>query len=205
MRSTPAPLPLRSDPAVADFERVRPRLLAIAAGVLAGRSDAEDVVQDAWVRWQECDRDTIVNPTAFLVTTTSRLARNVAASARRRRESPVGRWPVEPSSGGEDPAVMPERREALERAIGLLLQRLSTAERAALVLRRAFGYSYGEIAELLDTSQDNARQLVSRAGRHVQQGRAGRVSRAEHARFVHAFTAAGGGDLTLLEALLVPG
>lgn len=154
------------DDAIAPFARVRSRLLGIAYRVLGNWSEAEDIVQDAWVRWQTCDRSRVLNPTAFLVTATTRLAINTVQSARVRRESPVDRWSPELVDTGDDPTLRAERREELAGGIRLL-QRLTPTERTAYVLRHAFDYPYPDIAEVLHTSDVNARQLVSRASKHL--------------------------------------
>jgi RNA polymerase sigma-70 factor (ECF subfamily) len=190
------------DDAVADFARVRPRLLGIAYRILGNWSEAEDIVQDAWVRWQTCDRSRVLNSTAFLVTTTTRLAINTAQSARLRRESYVGGWSPELADSGEDPTSAAERSEALAGGILLLVQHLSPTERAAYVLRHAFDYSYSEIAEVLQTSDANARQLVSRASKHLTGERRHSVNRSEHERLMRAFVAAARhGDVAPLEHL----
>jgi RNA polymerase sigma-70 factor, ECF subfamily len=154
------------DDGLGAFERLRPRLLGIAYRILGNRTDAEDIVQDAWLRWQTYDRTRVLNATAFLVTTTTRLAVNVAQSARVRRESYIGRGLPEPVDT-DDPTSGVERNEALEVGILLLMQRLTPTERAAYVLRHAFDYPYPQIAQVLQTSETNARQLVSRASKHL--------------------------------------
>src|SRR6185369_5302046 len=126
---------------------------------LGSVAEAEDVVQDVWTRWQSTDRRKVQNPSAFLATTTTRLAINVLQSARIRRETYVGQWLPEPVDTGADPGLGAERREALEIAVLMLLERLSPAERAAYILREAFDYSYKEIAEMLHVEEANARQL----------------------------------------------
>jgi len=186
--------------ALAEFRRLRPRLLGVAHRIVGSWAEAEDVVQDVWLRWQTCDRSAVLNPTAFLVTTTTRLAINVATSARARRERSVGVWPSEPVDASDLPAVEAERREALQLGVRVVLQRLAPTERAAYVLRQAFDYPYPRIAALLQTTEDNARQLVSRAGRHVTVAQRHRLSTAEQQRLVHAFrVAAQQGDLSVLE------
>jgi RNA polymerase sigma-70 factor (ECF subfamily) len=188
------------DDALAEFGRLRVRLLGIAHRIVGSWAEAEDVIQDAWLRWQACDRSVVLNPTAFLVTTTTRLAINVSTSARARRETPVGDWPCEPVDDRDLPAVEAERREALQLGIRLVLQRLAPPERAAYVLRQAFDYPYQRIADLLQTSENNARQLVSRAGRHLAVAQRPQRSTAEQRRLVHAFrVAAREGDLSVLE------
>lgn len=187
--------------ATTEFECLRPRLLGIARRVLGGQAEAEDIVQDAWMRWQTCDRTVVVNPTAFLVTTTTRLAINATQTARARRECHLRR-PVEPIDGRDGPAMDAERRADLELGLRLLLERLAPTERAAFILRHAFGYPYDRIAGLLRTTDTNARQLVSRAGRRVATDGRGSASDAELATLLPAFvSAARHGDVTGLEDL----
>jgi RNA polymerase sigma-70 factor (ECF subfamily) len=112
------------------FATVRPRLFGIASRVLGSPAEAEDVVQEAWLRWQACDRSAVRNPAAFLGTTTTRLALNVAQSARARRETYIGRWLPEPVDTHDDPALGAERSEAIERAVLQLLEKLRPRERA---------------------------------------------------------------------------
>jgi RNA polymerase sigma-70 factor (ECF subfamily) len=191
------------DDGVAEFGRLRPRLFGIAHRIVGRWTESEDIVQEAWLRWQTCDRSAVVNPTAFLVTTTTRLAITVAQSARVRRESYDRRWPPEPVDRHKDPVAEAERSEALELGILVLLQRLSPVERAAYVLRQAFDYPYAQIAEVLQTNETNARQRVSRASRNLATGRQRSVSSTDHTRLVHAFTvAAQGGGIAALEHVL---
>jgi RNA polymerase sigma-70 factor (ECF subfamily) len=186
--------------AVAEFGRLRPLLLGIAHRILGSRAGAEDVVQDAWLRWQTCDRNVVLNPTAFLVTTTTRLAINLSTCARARRETSVGDWLPEPVDANDLPPVEAERREALQLGIRVVLQRLAPTERAAYVLRQAFDYPYARIAALLQISESNARQLVSRAGRHIAVAKRPQPSTAEQRHLVRAFrVAAQQGDLSVLE------
>jgi RNA polymerase sigma factor (sigma-70 family) len=185
--------------ATADFESVRSRLFRIAFQILDGADAAEDVVQDAWVRWQGADRRQIRDRVAFLVTITRRLALNVATSARARREVSVGGWPPETDLASVDPVLSAERREALEVAVQLLIERLSPIERAVYVLREAFDYPFRDIAETLELSESNARQLARRARNHVAQGRRKPVEPAERDRLLEAFLdAARVGDMTRL-------
>jgi RNA polymerase sigma-70 factor (ECF subfamily) len=188
--------------ALTEFGRVRPRLFGIAYRILGSWTEAEDVVQDAWLRWQSSDRRVVLNPTAFLVTTTTRLAINAANSARARRETYVGDFLPEPVNVGNLPAIEAERIEALQHGIRLVFQRLAPTERAAYVLRQAFDYPYPRIAALLRISEANARQLVSRASKHIAVARCRPPVAAEQQRLVHAFcVAAQEGDLGLLEDL----
>jgi RNA polymerase sigma-70 factor (ECF subfamily) len=188
----------------AEFELVRPRLLAVAHRILGVRAEAEDIVQDAWLRWQTCDRNAVNSSTAFLVTTTTRLAINALQSARSRHESCSGPSALEAVDATSDPAVGAERTEALEHGAMALLERLTAAERAAYVLRRAFDRTYGDIAATLGLSEANVRQLVSRAGKHLTTARRRPVAPDEHRRLVSAFLASSRGrDLTALEQVLV--
>jgi len=191
------------DDAAAVFAELRPRLFGIAYQMLGGVAEAEDVVQEAWVRWQTTDRAAVRDPAAFLVTTATRLAINVIQSARRRRERYVGPWLPEPVDTGGGPEAGAERAADVELAVLLLLERLSPPERAAYVLRESFDYPYADIAAILQVSEANARQLASRARRRVAAERRNPVSRAAHRRLLETFlTAARTGDLDALEELL---
>lgn len=191
------------DDATALFTALRPRLRGIASRVLGRHADAEDVVQDAWIRWQTCDRTRVLNPTAFLVAVTTRLAINAAQSARSRRETSVGEWLTDPPDAGLDPVEELERLDALDHGINLLLQRLSRVERAAFVLRHGFDYPYPAIADVLGLTEVNTRQLVSRAGRRLSTAAIRRVSEAEQHRLVAAVHAAfSSGDVGQLEQVV---
>lgn len=189
--------------ALDEFERLRPRLFGIAYRMTGAAGEAEDVVQDAWVRWQKTDRETVRNPEAFLVTVVTRLSINAVTSARATRETYIGPWLPEPVSTVGDPALGADRAEALEMAVVLLLERLDPRERAAYVLREAFDYPYRAIGELLETSEANARQLARRAREHVGRERHSSVDPEQRARIMTAFVAAAqAGDLAALEAVL---
>ena len=194
---------IRLDDDTAAFVSVRARLMGIASRILGSWTEAEDVVQDAWLRWQRCDRTTVVNPTAFLVTTTTRAALNTAQSARARRESCVERWLPEPVAPGGDPAVVAEHSDVLEMGIVVLLERLAPTERTAYVLHEAFDYPYAQIAQMLQTTDVNTRQLVSRARKRIAQSRPRPANCEGHRRLLNAFVAAARhGDLDDLETLL---
>ena len=185
------------------FDESRGRLFGIAYRMLGSVSEAEDIVQDAWLRWQQTDRSVVRNPVGFLTTITTRLAINCAESARVRREQYVGPWLPEPVDTTDDPSLGAERAEALESATLVLLERLLPDQRAAYVLREAFDYSYENIAEILGTSKVNARQIVSRARKHVRSGRRLPVDPVKHREFLTAFVAAAQvGDVVRLEQLL---
>ena len=187
----------------ATFEALRPRLFGIAHRIVGGAAEAEDVVQDAWIRWHGTDRRGVRNAAALLSTATARLAINVAQSARARHEAPSGAWPAEPIDRTADPTVGVERDEAVALAVRTLMEKLSATERAVFVLREAFDYPYREIAELLELSEANARQLLIRARARVSGERRLPVSASQHRRLQAAFTtAAQTGDLAPLEQLL---
>src|SRR3954470_1267187 len=187
----------------APFEAVRPRLFGIAYQTLESAADADDVVQDAWIRWQGTDRNRVRDAAAFLATTTKRLALNVAQSARVRRETSVDSRDPEPVDPQADPALGAERREALAFAMRILMEKLSPRERAAYVLREAFDYPYRQIADVLETGEANSRQLVSRARKHLAAERREQVDRGKHRRLLEVFlTAARTGDLKSLEKVL---
>ncbi|MFI7673486.1 RNA polymerase sigma-70 factor [Actinophytocola sp. NPDC049390] len=190
--------------ATAVFAQVRPRLFGIAYRMLGSASDAEDLVQDVWVRWQTyTDRASVTNPAAFLATTTTRLAINATQTARVRRETYIGPWLPEPVDTSADPHLGAERGEALGFAVLLLLERLTPSERAAYVLREAFDYPYGQIADILQASEPAVRQLVSRARKHVAGGRRTPVTGGRQRALLTAFvSAARAGDLAALEAVL---
>jgi RNA polymerase sigma-70 factor, ECF subfamily len=206
-----APLPLAKPPTrgevraddAAAFETRRPRLLRIARRVLGSAAEADDVVQEAWVRWQATDRTVVRDADSFLATVTRRLALNVAQSARVRHEVSMPSWPFEPVDAGADPAARAERGDVVEIGLGLLSERLTPAERAAYVLREAFDYPYREISRVLGLSEANARQVVTRARARLARDPRGPVSPAEQRALVDAFSAAAGaGELRRLERLL---
>jgi RNA polymerase sigma factor (sigma-70 family) len=197
-----APLATCDDDGLSAFLRAQPRLFGIAYRMLRSVTEAEDIVQDVWVRWQTTDRSRIRNPLAFLVAATTRLAINVLHSARARRETCAGSWLPELVDTSPDPGLEAERREALNTAVLLLLEKLLPTQRAAYVLREAFNYPYREIAAILQVEEANARQLVARAREHVSGGRRAPVSPAEQRSLLDAFEAAARtGDLARLEHL----
>lgn len=189
--------------AIGAFNESRPRLFGIAYRMLGSVAEAEDIVQEAWVRWQQTDRTVVRNPAGFLTTVTTRLALNTADSARVRREEYVGPWLPEPVDTSADPSLGAERAEALECAVLVLLEKLRPDQRAAYVLREAFDYSFDQIAEILATSPGNARQLVSRAKKHIDSNRQEPVDPETHRNLLAAFVAAArDGDLERLEQVL---
>ncbi|WP_308293580.1 sigma-70 family RNA polymerase sigma factor [Streptomyces sp. RM72] len=210
VRPPDTPRDVRADEALVRageaFTGIRPRLLKIACRVLGDMTEAEDTVQEVWLRWQHTERAQVRDPVAFLVTTTVRMAVNVAGSARVRREVPSDRPVTEPAAPGPGPAERAERAEAVKVALHLLLRKLNQVERAAFVLREAFHYEYSEIARILETTQPNSRQLVSRARRRLRADRSARVNGAEHRLLLTAFlTAAQTGEVAVLENVLADG
>jgi RNA polymerase sigma-70 factor (ECF subfamily) len=191
------------DAALAVFMSVRPRLFGIAYRMLGSASEAEDVLQEVWLRWQATDRGVVVNPAAFLATVTTRLAINTLQSARVRRETYIGPWLPEPVDTSADPFLGAERGEALQFAALLLMEKLTPTERAAYVLREAFDYPYAQIAEVLQSTEPAVRQLVSRARKHMTGERRAPVSAAAQRELLTAFVAAARtGDMAALERLL---
>lgn len=186
--------------AAVTFLACRDRLFGIAFRILNDCAAAEDIVQDAWLRWQTCDRSVVLDPLAFLTTTTKRLCINTVQSARARHETHMNSWLPEPVDRNADPERRIEQCEALELAALTLLERLSPPERAAYVLREVFDYSYAEIATIVEVTQANARQLVSRARKRLAAERREAPTGAERKRLVVALTAAAqSGDLATLE------
>lgn len=189
------------DDGLSVFLSARRRLFAIAYRMLRNAAEAEDIVQDVWIRWQTTDRSAVRDAAAFLATTTRRLAINVIQAARSRRETFAQPSLQEPVGTSGDPELKTERREALQRAGLVLLQKLSPSERAAYVLRKAFGYSYREIATVLRLQEANARQLVARGQRHVDDNRCAAVNSVERHHFLSTFIAAAEeGALAALES-----
>ncbi|MGV9314986.1 RNA polymerase sigma factor SigJ [Streptomyces sp. NPDC003691] len=189
---------------LSEFENHRQRLWAIAYRITGSVADAEDAVQETWLRWQKLPDGTADEPGAYLTTVVSRICYDQLTSARARRESYVGPWLPEPvvTEGG------PEERATLDESVGTalltVLERLSPPERTALVLHDVFAVPFPEIADVVGRSSDSVRQLASRARRRVRDEAPRRsIDRAEHRRTVEAFLAAvTGGDLEgLLEVL----
>jgi RNA polymerase sigma-70 factor (ECF subfamily) len=194
------------DLALEVFLTQRTRLFRIARRVTGDVDTAEDVVQEAWLRWQRTDRSAIKNPAAFLTTTTTHLAINVIQSARHRHETPT-ETSAESLLDGladlEDPTRSAEQTAVVEETLLVLMARLRPAELAAYLLRKGFDYPYGDIAGLLRTTIANARQLVRRAQQRIEGDREREVDPGDHRDLVAAFlTAARSGDLADLERLL---
>lgn len=198
------------------FNRLRPRLQGIAYRMLGSLAEAEDLVQDVWLRWHEADRDGLDNAEAWLVAVTTRLAIDRLRAARLRRADYVGFWLPEPwlTDGEEAPRLAAESpatpEQVLERADDIsvaflvMLERLAPEARAAFLLREVFEADYAEVAQALGKSEAACRQIVHRAKAQLQQGKARhRVSPEEHHRLLAGFAdAARRGDFAGLQALL---
>ncbi|MBC6461747.1 RNA polymerase sigma-70 factor [Actinomadura sp. HBU206391] len=188
------------------FEEHRNLLFAVAYRMLGAVADAEDVVQDAWLKWSSADRSDVAAPKSYLVRIATNLALDRLRSARVQRESYVGPWLPEPLLTTPDVAEDVELAESVSMAMLIVLETLSPLERAVFVLREVFGFPHGEIAQALDRSESSVRQLGHRAREHVQARRprfeAGRDERRQITeRF---FAAALGGDLNELMEVLAP-
>jgi RNA polymerase sigma-70 factor (ECF subfamily) len=191
------------DGATVVFLGARSRLFGIAYRMLGTVAEAEDVVQETWLKWQTADRAAVIDPVAYMVSVTTRIAINISQSAHFRRETYIGPWLPEPVDTSSDPTLGAERGEALELAVMLLLEKLPPAERAAYVLREAFEYSHRQIATVLEMSEANARQIVTRARKHIAGERRAPVRKAEHERLLRALLAAAQqGEVADLERLL---
>jgi RNA polymerase sigma-70 factor (ECF subfamily) len=189
------------------FEQHRRLLFTVAYDLLGSASDAEDVVQDAWLRWSGADRGDVLNPRAYLVTVTTRLALNRLRDTRARREAYVGPWLPEPLLTAPDVAQEAELAEAVSLALLVVLETLGPVERAVFVLREVFGLPYAEIAQALERSEAAVRQVAHRAREHVQARRPRfdtdrAVQRQVTDRFLAACT---GGDVDALIAMMSPG
>lgn len=157
------------------FEAFRPRLEAVAYRLLGSASEAEDAVQEMYLRWQGADTGRIDVPEAWLTKVLTNLCLNQLTSARARRETYAGQWLPEPLLAGDrmlGPADTAEQRESVSYAVLVLLERLSPNERAVYVLREAFDYPHREIAEILDITEASSQQIFHRAKKHVADGRA---------------------------------
>ena len=190
-----------------NFQAQRPRLFALAYRLLGSASDAEDAVQDAYLRWNAADRATIVNPAAWLTRVVINLCLNQLTSARARRESYLGPWLPEPvltQDAALGPLETAQQRESVSMAMLILLEQLTPPERAVFVLREAFAYPHREIAELLELSEANCAQLYKRAKDRIDQGRPRFAATDAQRQRIAAkfFAAATDGELAELEDLL---
>jgi RNA polymerase sigma-70 factor, ECF subfamily len=196
------------------FEPYRRRLRGLAYRMLGSMAEAEDAVQEAYLRWHDVDRDAIAEPRAFLTTTTTRICLDVLKSARARREEYVGPWLPEPvtDTAALAPDAQTEIAEDLSVALLLALEKLSPLERAAFLLHDVFDYSFTQVADTLGRNEAACRQLASRARTRVREARpaapvstrpSGSPIDAKHAELVSAFLdASKSGNLEVLTSLL---
>ncbi|MFE5023422.1 RNA polymerase sigma-70 factor [Streptomyces sp. NPDC056656] len=202
---------MATDTVIEVFEEHRPVLMGVAYRMLGRVADAEDVVQDAWLRWARADRDEVREPRAYLVRVATRLAIDRLRQAQTRREAYVGPWLPEPlvtdfGPTAPDTAEAAVLAESVSLAVLVVLESLSPLERAVFVLREAFGFPFAEIATTLERSESAVRQLAGRARKHVDERRPRfDVDPVEQRDLTERFLAAAtGGDLEGLMALLAP-
>lgn len=197
-----------NDHTLDSFVRLRPRLRGIAYRMLGSAADADEVVQDAWLRWHETDHAAVANTEAWLVSVTTRLAIDRLRAAKARREDYVGTWLPEPilteADAPHTPEQMLERADQLSVAFLAVLERLAPEARAAFLLREIFDADYAEVAAALGKSEAACRQLVHRARTLLKDGRARQpVPPADQQRLLRAFAeAAARGDISGLKAAL---
>jgi RNA polymerase sigma-70 factor (TIGR02957 family) len=198
--------PADESDAIRIFDEHRDLLISIAYRVLGSVTDAEDTVQEAWLRWSKVDPAEISNPRAFLVRVTTRLAIDRLRRAKARRESYVGPWLPEPILTDTDVAEDVALAESVSMAMLVVLETLSPLERAVFVLREAFGMPYTEIGEVIGRKEEAVRQLARRARDHVQERRTRfEADQTEQHRVTeHFLEAASSGDLEALMGVLAP-
>jgi RNA polymerase sigma factor (sigma-70 family) len=199
--------PLEGRSSARVFNKDRDLLISIAYRVLGSMTDAEDAVQEAWLRWSKVDPAEVSNPRAFLVRVTTRLAIDRLRRAKARRESYVGPWLPEPILTGRDVAEDVALAESVSMAMLVVLETLSPLERAVFVLREAFGMPYVEIGEVIGRKEEAVRQLARRARDHVQERRTRfEADQTEQHRVTERFLeATSSGDLEALMGVLAPG
>jgi RNA polymerase sigma-70 factor (TIGR02957 family) len=187
------------------FEEHRPLLFTVAYEILGSVADAEDVLQESWLRWDGADRSHVLDPRAYLVRVVTRQALNRLRTVKRQRETYVGPWLPEPLATTHDVAEDAELADSVSLAMLVVLETLSPLERAVFVLREVFGFEYDEIAEATGRSADAVRQTASRARRHVE-ARRPRVPEPPDARLVaeRFLTAAATGDVKALLDVMSP-
>ena len=211
--SPPAPLTdVAPTPRIAEqdrlraFDQHRPLLFAIAYRMLGSSADAEDILQETFIRWLQTSEIDVESPRALLVTILSRLALNYLQSARMKREEYFGNWLPEPmvTTPRQNPLISFEIDESVSLAFLLLLERLTPMERAVLILREVFDYEYSEIAPILDQTEPSCRQILRRARQHIKEDRTRfDTSNQEREELLRRFSEASlQGDLEGLLALL---
>lgn len=185
--------------ALAPFARLRPRLLRIAYRMLGSVAEAEDVVQDAYLRWHQADRITVREPEAYLVRTVTRLCLDVLKSARMQREQYIGPWLPEPMIDAPE-----DNSDSITLTLMVVLERLSPLERASFLLHDVFGLDFNEVAQAIGREPAACRQLASRARSHVQDSRPRYPVSKERGKDLAAafFSASRNGDMQALQNLL---
>ena len=177
------------DDALTAFQQQRPRLLGVSYRILGSVVDADDVVQDAWLRWAATDTAAVDNPAAFLTTVVTRLSIDRLRRVKAQREVYAGPWLPEPVAVDSDPLAAAELADSLSMALLVVLETLTPLERAAFVLREVFDEPYPRVATILGREETAVRQLVHRARRHVAERRTRfHADRLAHAQVVARFT-----------------
>jgi RNA polymerase sigma-70 factor (TIGR02957 family) len=200
-------MPVSEEAEAADaFEEHRKHLVAVAYRMLGSVAEAEDVVQEAWLRWDRVDRAEITDPRGYLIRIATRLALDRLRRLKARREEYHGPWLPEPVASVPEPAEVVEIAESVSLALLIVLETLSPLERAVFVLRETFAYSYAEIARILGRSEPTVRQVAHRARQHVEERRPRfdtdeETSRQVTERFLAACET---GDLGALLGVLAP-
>ncbi|MEU6275694.1 RNA polymerase sigma-70 factor [Streptomyces populi] len=198
--------PQQADPGQLAFQQYRTLLFSVAYRVLGTAADAEDAVQDAWLKWSAADRSQVADPKAYLTRIISNLAMERLRSARHRRETYVGPWLPEPILTGPDTADGVATADSVSMALLVVLETLSPLERAVFVLKEVFAFSHAEIAEAVERSEPAVRQAAHRAREHVQARRPRFTADRARQRDVteRFFAATSGGDINTLMELLSP-
>jgi RNA polymerase sigma-70 factor (ECF subfamily) len=179
------------------FEEFRPQMFALAYRMLGTRADAEDIVQEAFLRWQSANPAEVRSPRSYLNSVVARLSLDALKSARRKRETYVGTWLPEPIASGSqfNPASTTELADTLSVAFLHVLESLTPSERVAFLMHDVFGEEYREVAKVLETTESNCRQLVTRARQHVQARRPRyQVDPQRHQQVLREFLAACAGE-----------
>ena len=186
-----------------EFDEQRPALYGLAYRMLGVRADAEDIVQEAFLRWRNAAPEEIRSPRSYLMTVAARLSLDALKAAHRKRETYFGEWLAEPVVT-ETPDLAVEKAESLSLAFLHVLETLSPAERVAFLMREVFEESYAEVAEALEITEENSRQLVARARKHLRERRPRFVvDRERHEAVLHRFlTACSSGDTEALFSLI---
>ncbi|AYG79064.1 ECF RNA polymerase sigma factor SigJ [Streptomyces hundungensis] len=198
--------PQQADADQLAFQQYRTLLFSVAYRILGTAADAEDVVQDAWLKWSAADRSQVADPKAYLTRIISNLAMELLRSTRHQRETYVGPWLPEPILTGPDTADGVVAADSVSMALLVVLETLSPLERAVFVLKEVFAFSYGEIAQAVERSEPAVRQAAHRAREHVQARRPRFATdrTRQHDVAERFFAAATGGDINTLMELLSP-